>query len=915
MALDSVIMVSFLLFVWLLAYFLRINEEHFQRDFFETHEFALEFRNLPRLSEEFSAEMLKAELAQVIEEALANEEQVIDRLAEEDEDADQMRAEKQACEVVDIQFGLTSYKHMYHTVKIYDITQKVQHLDLKIRLYDSKSKLAKLQAEKEELLSAVEFHTKIYEQEKKSEEGDEEEDTTPQAEVAFVLFRSMEGVERALKAFNTPWYTRLLYFFCRCCFSEEFKAKILHGRFLRARRTIEPELINWHNFGVTRNQKCLTTSTFAGAAVMVLLVSFYAIQITTNGIRQTMRTVPDIACPAQVSLDAAQFDYFTDVEQQNGDFHCFCLNLLKEEGLQAARTAVFTVDGEAHCSEWLASHQLIFYLTLLIPGIIAVVSIAIEHLIQVTEEQRRPVDETENALQAVTGIKSVQFVNLGLVLVFVSIHFRLSDDDVFPRVPGALEGDFHEFTAHWYQLMSPQIVCAMVFQIAVPHVVPFLQLVVQHVRRCWDRRCTCDPRKTKKRIQSDYEALYIGPEFTLDSRLAQVIAAVWVTFFFTPGIPLLLPVMIVNFFVMYCVDKWMLLRYYRTPKNYDASIINYLISQLKFAFVIHFIFGTCMLSNEQLFREGPDLQDPGMQAGGPGVLGGESAMLELPEEAEFAGGTFLLDSRYTQPHMIAFFAVSATIFLLILFENMLHSCCSKTRCFRALFRQKYESMDAVSSDFYAELTPGGLIKEHERTKAAKQEYVHFIARHQHLEYFEDHRQVVCGFLNKLVDKEILLASKIKTYCRQMGLGGASAEERNELLTAHSAATMRKMQLRMRSVLQSYDMNDQQEYAGVRKIQELVDEHEGECELSGRELYEQLREAFREIVEEQARLDEGEETRKDTESENSLLDPNEAPAGIGLEELSEADRASASLPEQPVEDVRPSNPAQPPAGYG
>ena len=61
-ALDSVVMVGFLLFVWLLAYFLRVNEEHFHHDSFETHEFAWEFRNLPQLSEEFSAEMLKAEL-------------------------------------------------------------------------------------------------------------------------------------------------------------------------------------------------------------------------------------------------------------------------------------------------------------------------------------------------------------------------------------------------------------------------------------------------------------------------------------------------------------------------------------------------------------------------------------------------------------------------------------------------------------------------------------------------------------------------------------------------------------------------------------------------------------------------------------------------------------------------------------
>ena len=39
------------------------------------------------------------------------------------------------------------------------------------------------------------------------------------AESAFVLFRSMEGVERAMKAFSINWYLAIWLSFFTCCMS------------------------------------------------------------------------------------------------------------------------------------------------------------------------------------------------------------------------------------------------------------------------------------------------------------------------------------------------------------------------------------------------------------------------------------------------------------------------------------------------------------------------------------------------------------------------------------------------------------------------------------------------------------------------------------------------------------------------
>jgi len=73
----------------------------------------------------------------------------------------------------------------------------------------------------------------------------------------------------------------------------------------------------------------------------------------------------------------------------------------------------------------------------------------------------------------------------------------------------------------WYIDVGTQIILAMILEILAPHLIPFLQLIYLGCTRHYDRGCnSCNKRKSKKLLQSEYEELYIGPEFSLDARLA-----------------------------------------------------------------------------------------------------------------------------------------------------------------------------------------------------------------------------------------------------------------------------------------------------------------------------------------------------------------------------------------------------------
>jgi len=100
----------------------------------------------------------------------------------------------------------------------------------------------------------------------------------------------------------------------------------------------------------------------------------------------------------------------------------------------------------------------------------------------------------------------------------------------------------------------------------------------------------------------------MGPEFQLDARLAQIVAITWVTFMYSPGLPILFLMAIVNFFIIYWVDKWLLLRFYRKPKNYDETSIQFSIHEMKFAFFFHLVIGSLVYSNDRILSNSGSAQ-------------------------------------------------------------------------------------------------------------------------------------------------------------------------------------------------------------------------------------------------------------------------------------------------------------------
>jgi hypothetical protein len=76
---------------------------------------------------------------------------------------------------------------------------------------------------------------------------------------------------------------------------------------------------------------------------------------------------------------------------------------------------------------------------------------------------------------------------------------------------------------------------------------------------------------SKQVTQEDLLTMYLGGHLVLDERYAQMLTAVFFALMYSTGIPLLIPVALVLFLVMYWTDKFLFCRVYRTPPQYVST--------------------------------------------------------------------------------------------------------------------------------------------------------------------------------------------------------------------------------------------------------------------------------------------------------------------------------------------------------
>ena len=83
-------------------------------------------------------------------------------------------------------------------------------------------------------------------------------------------------------------------------------------------------------------------------------------------------------------------------------------------------------------------------------------------------------------------------------------------------------------------------------------------------------------------------------------KYSSILTIVYITFMYGFGMPILFPIAMASFLVLYFVEKVMLFYAYVMPPMYDERLSNDVLGKLQFAPLLYICFGYWMASNQQL---------------------------------------------------------------------------------------------------------------------------------------------------------------------------------------------------------------------------------------------------------------------------------------------------------------------------
>ena len=126
--------------------------------------------------------------------------------------------------------------------------------------------------------------------------------------------------------------------------SSKRKQMTFRGKQLKVGKGTEPELLIWENFGVSKFSKFFRLIFYIIFILAMLIICFKTITFLGNLVGEATKQVPDIQCQTSIDSKSANLDYKVAVNVRNGDFHCFCKNMLSKSSFNEFLDYKFPLD-------------------------------------------------------------------------------------------------------------------------------------------------------------------------------------------------------------------------------------------------------------------------------------------------------------------------------------------------------------------------------------------------------------------------------------------------------------------------------------------------------------------------------------------------------------------------------------------
>lgn len=186
------------------------------------------------------------------------------------------------------------------------------------------------------------------------------------------------------------------------------------------------------------------------------------------------------------------------------------------------------------------------------------------------------------------------FVNTAIIILIVQSN-GISGKNLGLDKVGIFGGNYEDFSSAWYEGVGSSILKTMILNMITAHIWPVLSyFIILPLQRCCGKKAV---------LQDELNQLYEGEDFILVQRLPLIFNTIFVSYFYTSGMPIFCIIAACSFFILFWVDKACFLRMYKKPPNYGAELITDSLSILPLAIVLHLAVSIWMYGSNDIFYD------------------------------------------------------------------------------------------------------------------------------------------------------------------------------------------------------------------------------------------------------------------------------------------------------------------------
>eukprot|EP00347_Sterkiella_histriomuscorum_P006063 403354206 len=684
---DLFVVTIYLLALGVLKRMQKLDTLEIQGHVKKCSDYSIQFKNLPEGANIYE---IKAELWEWLERKLHE----VDGL--------DPKSVSYVPRIVDIYFGYTNYAS-------FSKLRKIRGLEKAFIQTRKRLKLAK-KGKEVELYMSLQKIIKILK--KKIESYQEFEKTSIQKlkpKYAYVILLQEEDSKKLINTYKMNWFKRKLLNYQ----DKDKYARYLFkdGKFPEIVRAPQPSNIIWNNLKYTKWDQSKRSLQINFVTIILMLISFFLVIYGKHQDKIIKTTYGDDTCDSKLEIleRLAVSDYNQPEENRRGMMHCFCLKKYTSYG-KTVQDYRFS-DGQFYCSEWytlyMNRNNYVYYAAFAI----SIVNIMIKFIIKKVSLFQRMHTLTEILENTTMKMFTFQIFNTGVIMMLV--NWNLKDNLGLPDTFPVLTGDYSDFTVEWYQKIGMSLCVSLMLKIATAYYIKGLGYALKYVARWYDRKWTCNMRRTRLFVQEDWHSQYLGVEFSLEQRYSQMMAVIFIAMIFSAGMPFLYIVACMSFTINYWIDKILckqifskqifsiVLKMHKKPIQSNNGLADKVRIILSLAIVWHLGISFMMMSNDQIFPLKKDDQEVKYTL--PAIL------------------SFLDEKRLNHKHsLITFVAFFISLALTLFYDRIIKTCIKIWERIKQSQKVQIEHQDFSNvkgpQNFYEAIGLQGIINERKKAE-------------------------------------------------------------------------------------------------------------------------------------------------------------------------------------------------------